>query len=231
MNEGWIKLYRKSKDNPLMRDYTAWGIFCWILLTVDRKTAEMTLGRFWASEYFKISPNTFYSALKRLEKKYKVITLSSNNRFTTVRVLNWAKYQDREQSSTQVINNTSTQPTTQASTHIQEVENKELRIETYTSLNYLLSIPSNDLAEFTIAFICTDRQVISKGQSLYDYCQSHGRRYKDYKAMLRNSLRKDFGDRIEAPHLTQDLPQEISEAGLARFAEMKEKILGKKLIN
>jgi hypothetical protein len=125
MNEGWIKLFRKSKENPLMKDFTAWGIFSWILLTVDRATGRMTLGRKWASAYFSMKEPTFYKALKRLEKKYKVIALSTKKvtiKFTEVEVINWFKYQDsnnpvsiKEQSSNNPV------------THIQEVENKELR--------------------------------------------------------------------------------------------------------
>ena len=100
MNEGWIKLYRKSKDNPLMRDYRAWAIFSWILLSVDRKTAKMKIGRIWASAYFTMPQSTFYKALKRLEQKYKVVDLSGNNQFTEIRVLNWAKYQAENSAGT-----------------------------------------------------------------------------------------------------------------------------------
>ena len=68
MENGWIKLYRKSKSNSLMRDAKAWMVFCWILLTVDRATATMTLGRKWASKYFNIPEMTFYGILKRSTK-------------------------------------------------------------------------------------------------------------------------------------------------------------------
>lgn len=119
---GWIKLYRKSKNNSLMTDFTAWGIFSWIMLSVDRATGEMTIGRFWASQYFSIPPATFYSALKRLEKKYKVISLRSNNKMTTVRVLSWAKYQEFDDVAT-----TNQQQINNKSTHIQEVKNKEVK--------------------------------------------------------------------------------------------------------
>ncbi len=227
MNNGWIKLYRKSKDNPLTRDFIAWGIFTWIMLTVDRERGEMKIGRFWASEYFNLNPSTFYKALKRLEKKYKVVTLISNNKYTTIRLLNWAKYQSNEEVVTQSSNNKVTTKEQQSNT-LQEYKNIRIKEERYSSLNYLLNISSNDLAEFTLSFICTNRQVINKAQSLYDYCLAKGKRYKDYKAMLRNALRKDFGDRIEVPQFTPDLPKEISETGLERLRQMKEEKLGKK---
>lgn len=121
MNEGWIKLYRKSKDNPLMRDANAWMIFTWILLSVDRKTAKMNIGRVWASAYFKMPQSTFYKSLKRLEQKYKVLELIVNNKgtnaYTTIRVLNWAKYQAENPTGT-----IREQSTTALGTHIQEGE-------------------------------------------------------------------------------------------------------------
>ena len=113
---------------------------------------------------------------------------------------------------------------------ILRIKNKEYKNNVGdASQNYLLNIPTNDLAEFTIAFQCTDRQIINKAQSLYDYCQGHGKAYKDYKAMLRNALRKDFGDRIATPQFSPDLPDKMSDEGLEKYREMKEKILGKKL--
>lgn len=105
-------------------------------------------------------------------------------------------------------------------------EYKEYNTKTDTSPKYLLNVPSNDLAEFTLSFICTDRQVIHKGQELYDYCQSKGRAYKDYKSFLRNALRKDFGDRVVVEQFKPDLPNEVSLEGLEKFRKMKEEILG-----
>ena len=69
--EGWIKLYRKILDNGILRDPTAWQIFSWLLLKVDRETGKKNIGRFWASEELGIKSTTFYKALKRLEKKWQ----------------------------------------------------------------------------------------------------------------------------------------------------------------
>jgi hypothetical protein len=61
------------------------------------------------------------------------------------------------------------------------------------SQNYLLDIPDQDVKEFTSTYSCSERQLKSKGEDLHDYCQAHGKRYKDYKALLRNAIKKDFG--------------------------------------
>lgn len=129
MDNGWIKLYRKSRNNPLMRDPRAWMIFCWILLTVDRKTGKMSLGRKWASSYFSMNESTFYKAIKRLEKKYKVVSLVTAKvtiKYTEVSVLNWAKYQQKTDEVTTSVTIREQSSNNQV-THIQEVENKEVR--------------------------------------------------------------------------------------------------------
>lgn len=55
-----------------------------------------TIGRFWASDELGLNSNTFYKALKRLEKKWHMVTLSGNNKSTDVWIVNWAKYQNNK---------------------------------------------------------------------------------------------------------------------------------------
>lgn len=128
-----------------MRDATALQLFIWIMTNVDRYTGEVTFGRYIVGKELNINPNTLYSALKRLQSKYNVITASSTGGYTTIRLIHWAKYQSENPSSTQSVvsfenENLSTQEnslknegsSTQATptTHqpvntIQEVENRE----------------------------------------------------------------------------------------------------------
>lgn len=152
--EGWIKLYRKSKENSLMRDPNAWMIFTWMLLTVDRKTGTMTLGRRWASAYFSMNQSTFYKAIKRLENKYKVISLVTKKvtiKYTEVRVLNWAKYQEKKDEVTTTVT-MKEQSSNNEVTHIQEVKNKEVK-------NYIY-------AEETSAMVEKQVQDIGKGERI-----------------------------------------------------------------
>ncbi len=93
MNNTFVKLFRKLKDHEIMRDSTATHIFIWILISVDYKTGTMISGRFWASSLLGVNPNTYHKALQRLEKKYDLVTLSSNNKNTVILVKNWHKYQ------------------------------------------------------------------------------------------------------------------------------------------
>jgi len=69
----------------------------------------------------------------------------------------------------------------------EEEENKE-----YKTINYLLKIPQEDLYEFYSIYQASKKEIIRKAEQLYNYCQAHGKRYKNYKAFLRNALERDF---------------------------------------
>lgn len=75
-----------------------------------------------------------------------------------------------------------------------EPEKKE-----YNSLSYLKKIPEADMKEFEEKFKVEKANVITKANSLYDYCEAKGKRYKNYKSFLANALRKDFGERPPKP--------------------------------
>ena len=105
-----------------MRDSTAVHVFIWILISVDYQTGKMISGRFWASSILGIKPDTFYKILKRLEKKYDLVTLSSNNKYTTILVKNWSKYQLDSNTTSNIKVTTESQQ----SNTIQEV--KEIKI-------------------------------------------------------------------------------------------------------
>lgn len=111
------------------------------------------------------------------------------------------------------------------------VDNKS--IDRDTSINYLREIPEQDIQEFTTNFTCSASQVKSKAASLADYCESKGRSYKNYKSLLRNALRKDYGERFKKQGYTTELPGEdeiISEEKLREFRAKREEILKKSTI-
>jgi len=92
-NSGWIKIHRKIVDSDIFTDDLAFKVFMWILCTVDVKSGTKKSGRFWASEILGIKPTTYYQVLKRLEKKYQLISLKSDNKMTTILVNKWNEYQ------------------------------------------------------------------------------------------------------------------------------------------
>lgn len=128
---GWVKLHRKILENELIADPTALQIFTWLLLNVDKNTGKTTIGRYWTSKILKQKPTTFYAALKRLENKYKIVSLITKKmtiKYTEVSLLNWAKYQSQNDSITQPNDNLMTiqrQSNDNQMTHIQEYKNRE----------------------------------------------------------------------------------------------------------
>ena len=126
MDNSWVKLYRKAADNDVIFDDKALRIFFWLLTQVDKKTGKITVGRFQASQRLRLNSNTFYKALKRLEKKYKIVTLNSNNKFTEISLLNWAKYNPYNNSVTQSGNNKVTTKEQQSNTITRHIDNKTI---------------------------------------------------------------------------------------------------------
>ena len=63
----------------------------------------------------------------------------------------------------------------------------------WAALEYLKKVPKMDLAEITERYEATEMQVSEKAYRLYLYCQSKGRVYKNYKALLIGSIGKDYG--------------------------------------
>lgn len=90
--EGWQPLWRKTLNNDIWRyDNTAWKVFEALLLLCDHRTGTWKGGRFQLASICNVNPNTLYSALKRLEKA-KMITLTSNTRYTEVSIKKFGEY-------------------------------------------------------------------------------------------------------------------------------------------
>lgn len=130
MENGWIKLYRSLGDHEILGDHKALAVFMLLLMKAD-KTGRGSIGRFTDSARVKMKPITFYKVLSRLQKKYDLVTLNSNNKYTSFSLLNWAKYQSSTSRVTQSSNNKVTTKEQQSNT-LQEYKNKEIRINTNT---------------------------------------------------------------------------------------------------
>lgn len=94
MIRGWIKFWRKLLDNEVFHDPNAYKVFTYLLLTVDKKTGMKKTARSWAAPELRMNGNTFYKALKRLETKYKIITILVTPKYSIISLINWKKYQD-----------------------------------------------------------------------------------------------------------------------------------------
>lgn len=100
MDQSWVKLHRQTLDNIfLMKDGNAFCVFIKLLMMVNKKTGEYAAGRRQLAELMDIKDRTLYDVLIRLEK-HGMITITSNARFSVIKVNNWSKFQNRGEDST-----------------------------------------------------------------------------------------------------------------------------------
>lgn len=97
MKRGWVKLYRSIEDNHLWRDQSAYRVFSWLLMNVDRHTGKITTGRKKMATACGLKESTIYITTKRLQTQQR-INIESNNHFSTISIVNWYKYQDNDNS-------------------------------------------------------------------------------------------------------------------------------------
>lgn len=139
MDNSWVKLYRKIAEHPVIKDAKACQVLLLLFTMVDKKTGKFTTGRFVMSRQLGMNPNTYKDVLKRLEKKYEIITTKSTNKYTEISLLNWANYQNTNLSSP--LRNTNKTPTKhQQNTTKQEYKNIEYKTLYREELLKILSI-------------------------------------------------------------------------------------------
>ena len=104
---------------------------------------------------------------------------------------------------------------------IREDKIREEKIE--TSPRYLTNIPVDDLEEFKKRFDAYESDIESKGESLALYCEAKGKKYKNYRALLLNALKKDFKPRPPKIEKPPEIPisEEDRKNNLKKLADLK----------
>lgn len=107
MNEGWVKLHRAVCESAVFDDAEILRLWIYILINaahkdhdtiyqgkiVHIKKGEFVTGRKILAREFKLSESKIYRMLTTLAELGN-IEIKSNNKFSLVTVVNWAKYQD-----------------------------------------------------------------------------------------------------------------------------------------
>lgn len=185
--DGWIKYWRKSLENPLFTDITAWHIWQFCLLMANRR-GFFSIGRYQLERMTGVKGITAYKALQRL-KNAKMVTIKvtggSNNRFSLISICNWAEYQE---GGTTPSNSHSNKPVTikeQSSNTLQEyrIENKEY-------INNIYYMEQKLFDELKAKYPTVDIDV--EWERCRDYYQSRGRKIKSWPAAFRNWLRAPY---------------------------------------
>lgn len=106
---GWIKLHRKIISDPVFQNEKLLKVWLYCLLKASHKKhesmvgmqvvsldpGEFVFGRKKAAIELNMKESTVWDRMKLLEKIGN-IDIKSNNKFSVVNVVNWGKYQDRE---------------------------------------------------------------------------------------------------------------------------------------
>jgi len=149
MNQGYIKLYRKTVDNTIIRNPQLLQFWVWCLLKATHKEIEIHVGK----QIVKLNPGQFIfgrkaaaaelfstemkirGCLKSLQNSQNIssksnheidqkVTTKITNKFTILTICNWELYQNDEEEDNQLNNQQTTnkQPT---NNHKQEEKKKE----------------------------------------------------------------------------------------------------------
>jgi len=133
MDQGYIRLWRKSIDGGLIKNHNVWIFWTWCLMKANSKKdykitvgfqevilqpGEFIFGRKMATEETGLSEQNIKTCLAFL-KKCKNLTIKPTNKFSILSIINWGAYQYVERQINQQSNQhvTSSQP---ASNHKQE---------------------------------------------------------------------------------------------------------------
>lgn len=212
MANQWFKFYgAEYLSDPKMDRLTVQERSCWLTLLC---MASQTNGiiKFISVEGLlnksgiKFNPydstewDNAQNVLKIFEQ-YEMIDISDKG---IISIKNWEKRQEHNLSIAERVakhrqNKKTNENVTSDVTNVTSEENRieENREKIEKSPSFLKDIPEYDLEEIYNRFDCDKKAIKSKAESLYLYCQSKGKIYKNYKAFLLNAIKKDYPERKE----------------------------------
>lgn len=138
---GYIKLYRKTLENPVvMKDADHLAIWCWLLMTVTKfprdvlfdggtitlQPGQWTTGRKIIASELHISESKVYRTLKLFESE-QLIEQQTDRKCTLITIVNWDKYQESEQGTEQQVNNERTTSEQQVNTKQESKEREKVK--------------------------------------------------------------------------------------------------------
>lgn len=143
MDNGWIKLHRKTLDNVIVnKDNDHLAVWIYLLLNavhkdtpwdyygkkIDLKKGQLIIGRKKVAEQLKISESKLQRILKRLENEHQIEQQTNGNKARIITILKWDEYQQSEQQNEHQVNTERTPSEHRANT---KQELKELNNNIY----------------------------------------------------------------------------------------------------
>jgi biotin operon repressor len=109
MDQGYVKIWRKSLKSGLMKNPNLWMFWSWCLLNaswkehqtlvgyqiVDLKPGQLLFSRSQASQTLGMSEKTIRTCLDAL-KKMGSVAVKSASKYSIISILNWDVYQDQD---------------------------------------------------------------------------------------------------------------------------------------
>ena len=217
--EGWIKLHRKVWQTSFAKEPLTMALFFYLLAHVNHKPNELLLngklikieagqlvtGRRSLARQTGLTERNVRTALVNLKTTH-TIAITSTTKYSVITVLNWNYYQEATHTTTN--KRPSSDP---VATTNNNVKNEDNEIKRERTLSYLLTLNDEEVKELTSTYKVKQSQLKEKAESLHNYCKSHGKVYKNYKALLQNALMKDFGKKPVGFKSTMD---ELRKGGI-----------------
>lgn len=146
MNEGYIKLWRKSLESGMMRNPHLWTFWCWCLMKATWKPIKQMVG----NQMVELMPGQFVfgrkAASEELETGEKIIrtrldilknlgnvAIKPTNKFSIITICNWELYQNTDEDNGQQIGQqrANNGPTTGHKQEVKEVKELKEQEEKY----------------------------------------------------------------------------------------------------
>lgn len=224
MANPWFKFYGiEYLSDPKTRNFTAEQHSCWLHLlcfasnsskpgTVEHLTEESLM--IYAGVDPKGVTQGSEKGMLNLFEELGMIKINDNK----VTIRNWKKRQEtRSESYERVKRFREKRNVTETLNNDRKEKNREEKnredTKPHASISYLTNIPLEDIKEFTDRFDVTKKQVLSKGEDLLNWCESNGKRKKNYKKFLLNAIKRDYSERSEEDRTKPRMRPKLDENG------------------
>lgn len=211
MDNGWVKLHRKSMESTIWKNPMIWFVWSWCLMKANHKDNKFPFngkdilvkggsfitGQIKAQEELPtLTRQNLRTALDYLKSTNR-ITITSTNKFSLITILNWKQYQQDNHQTNQPLTNE--QPTTNQ----RATTNKNVKKE--KNVKNTIQIVSVTLGEFKNVKL-TEEEIVNLDEKigrdrsialieeLSTYMASKKTSYKSHYATLVSWDRRKKGD-------------------------------------
>lgn len=247
MNNGYIKLYRKTLENPIVnKDNDYFKVWIYLLLnathknmkvlfgntTIELKPGQLVTGRERLAKECNISESKIERIIKALKNEQQ-IEQQTNSKGRLITILNWGEYQENEQQIEQQVNNNRTTSEQQVNTNNNVKNDNNVRNNIKEKIN-----KKEKYGEFENVLL-TDEEyhkleesnLLTYIDTLSNYIASKGKRYKSHYATILNWSRRDGASNNTqlADRLIQDIQiQEASDEDIKKLEERMRRVKNEK---